>query len=237
MATSFSPLASVSFYSPAQFDRVHNMNDTTELIKFFHFLQGLKQLERYKDNVFWRDYDWITRWESVADHTWRMAMILVVIEKRLARPIDLAKALKICLVHDLPEIIAGDPSPLGSDGTGRDSHRLNPEVKAKKFQEEEAAARKIFAMLPGSEGDEYYNLWLEYEEQSSYEAKIVKGIDKVEAKLQVIDSTGCRTAAGFIEPMHEIGYDEVQFEPILKNMMDELLEYFDQHYIEFKKES
>lgn len=211
------------------------MKETTQILDFLHFMHGMKQLERYKDNVFWRDYDWIERWESVADHTWRMAMILIVVEKRLQQPIDLAKALKMTLVHDVPEIIAGDPSPLGSDGTGRDSHRHNPEMKAAKFQKEDVAAQEIFGKLPNGEGQEYYELWREYEEQSSYEARVVKGIDKVEAKLQVIDSTGCRVYEDNREPIYNLGRDEVQFEPVLKEMFDELIAHFDQNYVEFKK--
>ena len=109
---------------------------TTESIKIIEFLKtigGLKDLERFRGQFFWKDYPQQKRYESVADHTWRMAMLLIVSEKYLSDPLDISKALKMALIHDLPEIIAGDLSPLGSDGTGHDSHLYNKELAAKKY--------------------------------------------------------------------------------------------------------
>lgn len=209
--------------------------ETKQLIAFFHFLEGLKKLERYRDNIFWRDYHWIERWESVADHTWRMAMMLVVLEKRLQRSIDLARALKITLVHDLPEIIAGDESALGSDESGVDSHHTNPERKQEKFMREEAAAREIFGMLPEEEREEYYALWREYEDLSSYEAQVVKAIDKLEARFQIIEYTDCRVYEKHLQPIKEIGLQDMEKEPVVKELYDALMQHFDAHYTEFTK--
>lgn len=206
-----------------------------KIIAFFHFIEGLKKVERYKDNVFWRDYDWIDRWESVADHTWRIAIMLIVLEDKLQKPIDLQHALKIVLVHDLPEIIAGDPSPLGSDGTGRDSHRFNEEKKREKFSREEKAAREIFNMLPEKDARELYDLWHEYESQETYESQVVKALDKLEAKFQVIEYTNCHVYEEQIEPIIGIGKDEMLKEPVVYEMYNELMSYFKEHYKAFKK--
>lgn len=210
-------------------------DDTKQLLAFFHFLEGLKKLERYRDHVFWRDYDWIERWESVADHSWRMAMMLVVLQKRLQRPIDLEKALKITLVHDLPEIIAGDESALGSDETGTDSHHTNAKRKQEKFAREEKAAREIFGMLPGEEGEEYYALWREYEEAATYEAQVVKAIDKLEAKLQVVEYTKCTVYERHKKPIREIGARDMEKVPIVQELFDELMRDFEEHYNELAK--
>ena len=92
--------------------------------------------------------------ESNADHSWRLAMMVVMLEKHLSQPLDFRKAIIMALIHDIPEIIAGDPSPLGSDGTGNDSHAYNKEAARKKFENEDKAAKEIFGKLPKEEGDE-----------------------------------------------------------------------------------
>lgn len=148
----------------------------------------VKRLERFKGQVFWRDYD-IERLESVADHTWRMALMLLVIEKQLAQSIDMLRALKMIIIHDIPEIKHGDPSPLGSDGTGKDSHAYNKKVAQQKFEDENQAAKEIFSQLGSGLGNELYGLWLEFEEQKTYEAQVVRAIDKYEAKLQAMEWT------------------------------------------------
>lgn len=164
--------------------------ETEQLLGFVKLMEELKKLERFKDSVFWKEYPFPRRYESVADHTWRVAIMLVVIEKYLSQPIDVAKALKMALIHDIPEIIAGDASPLGTDGTGRDSHAYNAQKAQEKFEAEKKAARKIFDRLPPDQADEFYNLWLEFEAQISFEAKVVKALDRIEGKLQAFEYSG-----------------------------------------------
>ena len=122
--------------------------------------------------------------ESNADHSWRLAMMVVMLEKHLSQPLDFRKAIIMALIHDIPEIIAGDPSPLGSDGTGNDSHAYNKEAARKKFENEDKAAKEIFGKLPKEEGDELYAIWREFEDHSTFEAKVVVALDKWEGKLQ-----------------------------------------------------
>lgn len=161
------------------------MSDTTKILEFVNFCAGLKHLERFKDQVFWRDYH-IKEFESVADHSWRMALMLVVLEPKLSQPINLPKALQMVLIHDLPEIICGDPSPLGSDGTGNDSHAHNTEIKEQKLEAEKRAAKEIFNKLPKELGDSLLELWLEYEVGNSFEAQVVAALDKLEGRMQAL---------------------------------------------------
>lgn len=163
-----------------------------KVFDFATYVEGFKKMERFKGMFFWRDYPYPERYESNADHTWRMAMILIILEPHLSKPIDFKRAVKMALIHDVPELIAGDASPLGSDGTGNDSHAYNKQIAQQKFEEEKKAARDIFNKLPKESSDELYKLWLEFEEQASFEAKLVKAIDKFEGKLQSLEYTrGC----------------------------------------------
>lgn len=91
-----------------------------DLLKFFTFateLEKFKKLERYRGQCFWKDYPTPVQYESDADHTWRLAMLVMMFSGRLSRPFQLEKALKMVLIHDLPEILTGDTSPLGESGT------------------------------------------------------------------------------------------------------------------------
>ena len=78
---------------------------TEQLIAFINLASELTAIERFKGQTYWAEYPSPGRWESVADHSWRLALLLQSISDQLSRPIDLSKALRMCLIHDLPEII------------------------------------------------------------------------------------------------------------------------------------
>jgi 5'-deoxynucleotidase YfbR-like HD superfamily hydrolase len=140
------------------------------------------------------------------------------------------------LIHDIPEIIAGDASPLGSDGTGNDSHAYNNDVSLKKFEAEKAASVEIFGKLPKKQTQEMYDLWLEYEKQDCFEAKVVKAIDRFEGKLQASEY---RNGIWFKEHLEwTLTYGEEKF--AIDGALQELLhilqkEMLDQ-YTEYKPE-
>lgn len=116
------------------------------------------------------------RQESVAEHTWRMSLMAVLIEPLLDKKIDLARLLKMIIIHDLVEAEAGDVSVL-------DQIR-NPEIRKVKQQNEEKAIENIRAMLSKSNGQEIYDLFYEFEEKNTFEAKVANAIDKLEVQLQ-----------------------------------------------------
>jgi putative hydrolase of HD superfamily len=109
--------------------------------------------------------------ESVAEHTWRLCLMAMVLYGR-AEDIDLAKLLKMCLIHDLGEAIGGDvPAPAQIAG--------NP-----KSGQERADLLSLVEPLPAAGRREILELWDEYEAASSPEAKLAKGLDKLETILQ-----------------------------------------------------
>ena len=156
-------------------------------LQFATSIEALKKLERFRGQFYWKDYPHRERYESVADHSWRLSMLVLLFEKEMAEPFDVTKALKMALIHDLPEIIAGDASPMGSDGMGSDSHAYNAKVaEARKITEEEAATA-LFGMLPGALAGEFLEHWQEFEAQQCLEAKVVKALDRIECMLQVLE--------------------------------------------------
>lgn len=211
--------------------------ETSKLLQFLHTVEELKKLERWRGQFFWKEYPRRERYESVADHSWRMAIMLAVIVDHLSQSLDLAKAMKMALIHDLPEIIVGDPSPLGSDGTGKDSHAYNKDVAEQKFQKEKEAAQKIFGELPKEQGAELFGLWLEFEAQASFEAKVVVAIDKLEGKLQASEYLN---GVMFKEHQHfNLTYRAELFDadPAVKELSDLILSEFTENFKEFVPES
>ena len=110
--------------------------------------------------------------ESVAEHSYAVALIAMLIADRLDIDIDTGKLLKIALVHDLPEHMLGDIHAPASQ-------ILGVEVKE---AAELRVLEQLFEGLPS--GDEYIALWKEFEERSSVEGRLVRAIDKLEMFTQ-----------------------------------------------------
>ena len=109
--------------------------------------------------------------ESVAEHTWRLCLMAMVLYGR-AENIDLARLLKMCLIHDLGEAIGGDvPAPAQVAGSP-------------KAGQERVDLLSLVEPLPAAGRREILELWDEYEAASSPEAKLAKGLDKLETILQ-----------------------------------------------------
>jgi putative hydrolases of HD superfamily len=109
--------------------------------------------------------------ESVAAHTWRLALMALVLAPNF-HEIDLLRLLKICVIHDLGEAINGDiPAIEQTDGS------------AKAIQEREDLL-SLIDPLPEALRSELLALWEEYETASSPEARLAKGLDKLETILQ-----------------------------------------------------
>jgi putative hydrolases of HD superfamily len=109
--------------------------------------------------------------ESVAEHTWRLCLMAMLLYGHIPG-IDLARLLKMCLIHDLGEAIGGDvPAPAQKAG-------------ASKADQERSDLVQLIAPLPPALRQEIVDLWDEYEAAGSPEAKIAKGLDKLETILQ-----------------------------------------------------
>jgi putative hydrolases of HD superfamily len=109
--------------------------------------------------------------ESVAAHTWRLCLMAVALSDRYPE-LDLARLLKICLIHDLGEALHGDlPAPAQvADGAKAAAERED-------FLE-------VLAPLPSRLRHELTALWDDYTAAGSPEAQMAKGLDKLETILQ-----------------------------------------------------
>jgi putative hydrolases of HD superfamily len=109
--------------------------------------------------------------ESVAEHTWRLCLMAMLLYGRSPR-IDMARLLKICLVHDLGEALRGDiPAPAQVSGGG-------------KAEQERADLLELSQPLSETARLEILELWEDYESGASLEGRVAKGLDKLETILQ-----------------------------------------------------
>ncbi|XP_034926815.1 uncharacterized protein [Populus alba] len=112
--------------------------------------------------------------ESISDHMYRMGLMALIAPD--IPGIDRDKCVKMAIVHDIAEAIVGDITP--SDGV----------PKAEKSRKEREALEHMCELLGAeSRAKEMSELWNEYEENSTPEAKIVKDFDKVEMILQALE--------------------------------------------------
>lgn len=111
------------------------------------------------------------RRESAAEHSWRLALLALLLDRDLGA-VDRLKVLKLCLVHDLGEAISGDtPAVDQRPDDGRAAR-------------ERADMATLCAPLPADLSADLLALWDEYAAAATPEAKIAKGLDKIETVLQ-----------------------------------------------------
>ncbi len=130
--------------------------------------------------------------ESVADHI----LMATLIGWLTADPeLDRDRLIKLLLVHDLAEVITGDPPPydradipVDDEAALRDffsrRHVRSAEDKAAKDAREAEAMATLRELMPDDAGDEIVSLWKEYEAQETPEARFAKDIDRFEAFVQ-----------------------------------------------------
>ena len=136
-----------------------------DLFLFFHSALELKSIKR----AGWVSKVQVEDAESVADHTFSMATIAMLLSDMLG--FDTQKVIKMVLMHDLAESIVGDYTP----GDVNALQKLTKEKNAMKF---------ILSGLPKEVREEYEEIWLEYLYNRTEIARFVHRIDKLEMALQ-----------------------------------------------------
>ena len=112
-----------------------------------------------------------SRRENSAEHSWHIAVMVLVLSEHSHHEINALKVLKMLLVHDLVEIDAGDTFCYDADGN-RD-----------KEERESRAADRLFGLLPADQGADLRSLWEEFEERNSPEACFAAALDRLQPML------------------------------------------------------
>ena len=135
------------------------------ILDFLKTAANLKKISRQG----WIDKLSIETPESVADHSYSMAVMGMIISD--LENYNSEKIMKMVLLHDLAESKIGDHTPEQLD-------------KKEKMELENNAFHKIIENLPDLIKSQYLQIWQEYQENSSPESKIVHQIDRLEMALQ-----------------------------------------------------
>ncbi|MCR8547061.1 HD domain-containing protein [Salipiger sp. P9] len=117
--------------------------------------------------------------ESVAEHSWSLCLLALLTEPESG--VDIAQLLRLCIVHDLGEAISGDVPAI----------HQSPEDD--KTARERADLATLTEILPDDLRSRLRALWEEYEAGESPEARMAKGLDKLETMMQHL--TGPQHAA------------------------------------------
>lgn len=104
------------------------------------------------------------RVENSAEHSWHLALAVLVFQKTAPENLDINKAIKMALLHDIVEIDAGDVFVYGDLSAKADKEKL--------------AIERLSSLLPPDVASEVSGTWKEFEAGESIEAKYVAAIDR-----------------------------------------------------------
>ena len=139
----------------------------SELAGTLDFLRAAERLKNVTRSAWTSD----GHRESAAEHTWRLCLMAMLLAGEFPG-VDVARLLKICIVHDLGEAIGGDVPAPEQDPASAKSHQ------------ERADLLTLLAPLPERLRTEITALWDEYEAAATPEARLAKALDKLETILQ-----------------------------------------------------
>ena len=132
---------------------------------FFQKVLELKNVPRQG----WKEKLEINNPESVAEHSYSTSVMSMIISD--LEGLNSEKIIKMALLHDLAESVIGDITP-------------DQITKNEKINKENLAMKQILKNLPNKIAEPYFEIWNEYQENSSQEAKLIHDIDKLEMAFQ-----------------------------------------------------
>lgn len=119
-----------------------------------------------------------SRAENDAEHSWHIAVMALLFEEYAVEKVDLRHAMEMLIVHDLIEIYAGDTFAYDVEGNKTKAAR------------EEAAAEKLFSILPPEQGAKIRALWEEFDAHATPDARYADCLDKLQPYFHNIMTEG-----------------------------------------------
>ena len=140
--------------------------DRERLLKQIRFIVEIDKLKQvYRQNV----VIGTSRNENDAEHSWHLAVMAVLLSEYAAeRELDILRVIKMLVIHDLVEIDAGDTFCYDEKAIEDKAHR------------EQKAAERLFSILPSDQAQEMMELWREFEELKTPEARFAACLDRIQ---------------------------------------------------------
>ena len=111
------------------------------------------------------------RRENDAEHSWHLAVMAYLLKEYANEPIDIARVMIMCLIHDAVEIDASDTYAYDKEGLSTQKER------------EAKAADRIFGLLPADQRDEFRGIFEEFEANETPEARFAHAMDNFQPLL------------------------------------------------------
>ncbi len=111
------------------------------------------------------------RRENDAEHAWHMAIMAALLSEYSNEKVDVLKVILMCLIHDVVEIDAGD------------TYAYDEEGKKSQAAREQAAADRLFGLLPQDQGTYFRALFEEFEAYETAESRFAHAMDNVQPFL------------------------------------------------------
>ena len=147
------------------------------------------------------------RHESVAEHSWRIALMAMLIGPEFPEA-DMNRVIRMCLIHDLGEAFTGDIPTF--DKTAADT------------DQEDALFAQWVQTLPEETKQEFSGLLAEMNAQETPEAQIYKALDKMEAVIQHNESDIATWIPLEYNLQLRYGAENVKFSPWFQSLKAEI---------------
>lgn len=150
--------------------------DKERLLKQIEFITEIDKLKQiYRQNV----VIGTSRNENDAEHSWHLAIMAILLSEYVEdEKLDLLRVIKMLIIHDLVEIDAGD------------TFCYDEKAKEDKAQREEKAAERLFNILPSDQAGEIMDLWKEFEEKETLEARFAACMDRLQPLILNYNTQG-----------------------------------------------
>lgn len=162
-----------------------NIERLDQQMRFIMEIDKLKQVYR---QTYISD---ATRKENDTEHSWHLAMMVLILSEYSNEKIDVLKTMSMVLIHDIIEIDAGDT--YAYDEVGNSTKR----------ERELKAANRLFSILPKDQAKYLRELWNEFEASETAEAKFALTLDKIQPLL-LNDASG-----GIAWKEHEVHLEQI----------------------------
>lgn len=123
-----------------------------------------------------------TRRENSGEHSWHVALFALVMADLAGPGVRIDRVIRMLLIHDLVEIDTGDTPIHSANGTAHGG--------ADVLAAEQAAADRIFGLLPPDQAAAFRALWEEFEAAESPDAVFAKSIDRVQPVIANLAAQG-----------------------------------------------
>lgn len=166
-------------------DEVLNGLDDSDLACRLRFVLEVDRLKSINRRTRISD---LSRFENSAEHSWHLAVMAWVLASHASESVDVSKVIRLLLVHDIVEIDADDVFLYDQEG------------RKTKAAQEQAAADRLYGLLPDADGVEFRSLWDEFEARETTEARFAAAVDRLQPLLLNLVGNGRTWNEHGIEP-------------------------------------